>query len=292
MPFLLYNLTMKRLIFCITCLLALLAGQVWAAQPQVTINAAQAKQGRCFEVRLVSAEGISGVTAGFLGRQIKFFRAGDDWRAIVGVPMALKPESYPLSLSIVNGQGKTGHLVKTVRVLPYKFPRVSFRMKPSKHKLIATPAVVDEWNVIDKPLLVEQDEQAWRSKFILPAKGPVSMYFGTIERVNGKSQGRHRGCDIAVPSGTPIRAANNGTVVFAQKTVVYGGTMVVDHGQGVHTLYMHLSKFLAKVGQEVAKGETIALSGNTGFSSGPHLHWMVSVHDLRVDPLQWTKYAF
>ncbi len=281
---------MKYAYVCLISMLLFQSGSL--AQPQVMIGAGQAKQGRCFEVRLVSAEGITGATAGFLGRQIRFFRAGDDWRAIIGVPMGQKPGSYPLALEIVNAAGQPENLSQSVRVLPYKFPRVSFRMKPSKHKLIATPAVVDEWNVIDQPLLVEREEKAWQSRFILPAKGPVSMYFGTIERVNGKSQGRHRGCDIAVPAGSKVRAANNGTVVFARQTTVYGGTMVVDHGQGVHTLYMHLSKFLVEVGQTVSKGELIALSGNTGFSSGPHLHWMVSVHDLRVDPLQWTKYAF
>jgi murein DD-endopeptidase MepM/ murein hydrolase activator NlpD len=282
----------KRITIFITCLFVLAVSQAWAVFPRVTINAAQAKQGRCFEVRLVSAEGVPGATAGFLGRQVRFFRTGYDYRAIIGVPMGQKPGSYPLALEIVNTLGKTEKIAKNVTVLPNKFPRVSFRMKPSKHKLIATKAVADEWNEIDKPLQIEKDGQAWQKRFILPAQGPVSMYFGTIERVNGKSQGRHRGCDIAVPVGTKVFAANNGTVVFAQKTMVYGGTLVIDHGQGVHTLYMHLSKFLAKVGQEVAKGELIALSGNTGFSSGPHLHWMVSVHDLRVDPLQWTRYAF
>ena len=94
-----------------------------------------------------------------------------------------------------------------------------------------------------------------------------------------------------MPIGTKVKAANNGKVVFAQKLSAFGGTIVIDHGQGVHTLYFHLSKFLAVVGQEVSKGTVIALSGNSGISSGPHLHWGMSVHDLRVNPLQWTKTA-
>jgi murein DD-endopeptidase MepM/ murein hydrolase activator NlpD len=205
--------------------------------------------------------------------------------------MAQRPGKYSLTLSF-SENGRTVELVKQVKVLSYKFPRVSFWLKAEKHKLIKTPAVVDEWAVIEKLLLVEQAEQAWQKRFILPVKGLVSMSFGTIEKVNGKSLGRHRGCDLAVPIGTKVAAANGGTVVLAQKMTVYGGTMVLDHGQGVHTIYMHLSKFLVAVGQEVAKGEVIALSGNTGFSSGPHLHWAMSVHNLRVDPNQWTKYAF
>ena len=66
--------------------------------------------------------------------------------------------------------------------------------------------------------------------------------------------------------------------------------MVVDHGQGIHTLYFHLSRFVAEVGQNVSKGAVIAFSGNSGVSSGPHLHWGMSVQNLRVDPMQWVKY--
>jgi murein DD-endopeptidase MepM/ murein hydrolase activator NlpD len=118
------------------------------------------------------------------------------------------------------------------------------------------------------------------------------MVFGTQEYVNRKKRGQHRGFDIAVPIGTKVKAANNGKVVFAQKLAAFGGTVVLDHGQGVHTLYFHLSRFLVDVGQAVGKGEGIALSGNSGISSGPHLHWGMSVHNLRVDPNQWTRVAF
>ena len=284
---------MKRLTLYIAILaLVVLSSNYCFASPKLLIDAKLAKQGKCFDVKLISAEGITAASAKFLGKKIRLFKQGDDYRAIIGVPVAQKPGLYPLSLYITGDKGKIAKLDKLVRVLPYKFPHVSFWLKPEKRKLMSTPAVVDEWAVIDKPLLIEREEQAWKRNFILPASGQVSMYFGTIEKVNGKSHGRHRGCDIAVPIGTKVSAANDGTVVFAQKMTVYGGTMVVDHGQGIHTIYLHLSKFLAKVGQEVAKGEVIALSGNTGYSSGPHLHWAMSVHDLRVDPLQWTKAAF
>jgi murein DD-endopeptidase MepM/ murein hydrolase activator NlpD len=96
--------------------------------------------------------------------------------------------------------------------------------------------------------------------------------------------------DIAAAVGTKVKAPNAGKVVFGEKLKAFGGTMVLDHGQGVHTLYFHLSKLLAEVGAKVEKGTVIALSGNTGVSSGAHLHWGMSVHNLRVDPIQWTKY--
>jgi len=98
--------------------------------------------------------------------------------------------------------------------------------------------------------------------------------------------------DIAVLPGSHVLAANNGKVVFAKKLKAFGGTVVVDHGQGIHTLYFHLSKFVAKAGEAVNKGQLLALSGNTGVSSGPHLHWGMSAHNLRVDPSQWVKNEF
>ena len=126
----------------------------------------------------------------------------------------------------------------------------------------------------------------------MPVNGSVSMLFGTREFVNRKPRGQHRGLDLAVPAGTEVGAANSGKVVFAQKLKAFGGTVVIDHGQGIHSLYFHLSKFLAQVGDDVTKGQLVALSGNSGISTGPHLHWGMSVHNLRVDPLQWTKAAF
>ena len=283
---------MKKLTYIAILASVVLSSNYCFASPKIVIDAKLAKQGKCFTIRLVSSEGVTAASAGFLGKKIKLFKQGDDYRAIIGVPIAQRTGKYPLTLYITGAKSKTTRVVRSVKVLPYKFPHASFWLKPEKRKLMSTPAVVDEWAVIDKPLLVEREKQAWKRNFILPVKGQISMYFGTIEKVNGKSQGQHRGLDLAVPAGTKVSAANNGTVVFAQKMTVYGGTMVIDHGQGIQTIYLHLSKFLAKVGQEVSKGEVIALSGNTGYSSGPHLHWAMSVHDLRVDPLQWTKKAF
>lgn len=283
---------MKRPALYIALLTLFLFHDLCFASPQLKIDAKLAKPGKCFEVKLISSEGIASASAEFLGRKIRFFKNGDNYRAIIGIPIAQKTGPHPLLIKMTDDKGKTSELAAQVKVLPYKFPRVSFWLKPEKRKLMTTPAVVDEWALVEKKLVLEADEQGWRQAFILPVKAPVSMYFGTVERVNGKPQGQHRGCDLAVPIGTKVAAANDGTVVFAEKLTVYGGTMVVDHGQGIHTIYLHLSKFLAPVGQAVAKGDVIALSGNTGYSSGPHLHWAMSVHDLRVDPLQWTKTAF
>jgi len=251
-----------------------------------------APQGKCIAIQVSSPEGISRIEGQFLGQKFECFRMGDDFKGIVGIPPEQKPGVYELSLIIDKGEGESSLVNNKVKVVKAKFPSVSFWLKPAKKKLLTADLIAQEWARIEKYLVVENLEQGWQGKFMLPAKGPASMAFGTIEYINKKLSGRHRGYDIAVPMGTEVAAPNNGKVVFAEKLKAFGGTMVLDHGQGIHTLYFHLSKFMAGIGQNVSKGDVIALSGNSGISSGPHLHWGISVHNLRVDPVQWTKYAF
>jgi murein DD-endopeptidase MepM/ murein hydrolase activator NlpD len=95
----------------------------------------------------------------------------------------------------------------------------------------------------------------------------------------------HEGIDIAASTGTPIWSAADGTVIHAGWLGGYGNLVVVDHGNGLATAYAHASAILVAVGQQVAQGETVALIGSTGTSSGPHLHFEVRVNGVAVDPL-------
>lgn len=116
-------------------------------------------------------------------------------------------------------------------------------------------------------------------QLVWPVAGPVTSSFGP-------RWGRmHAGIDIAVPSGTPVQAAAAGTVIYAGWLGGYGNLVVVDHGNGIATAYAHNSGYASSVGQQVSQGETVAYSGNTGNSSGPHVHFEVRVNGAPVDPL-------
>jgi murein DD-endopeptidase MepM/ murein hydrolase activator NlpD len=110
------------------------------------------------------------------------------------------------------------------------------------------------------------------------AGGPVSSY--------------HSGQDLGANSGAPVYAPAAGTVALAEALQVRGNAIIVDHGLGVLTGYWHLSEIDVVPGQSVARGEVIGRVGNTGLSTGPHLHWEIQVHGVPVDPLQWTRQAF
>ena len=116
-----------------------------------------------------------------------------------------------------------------------------------------------------------------------PVRGPINSGFGT-RRSLGATGDVHTGVDIDARAGTPVRAPARGIVAFAGWQNGYGRTIILEHGLGVQSLYAHLSKFVVKRGQGVDQGATIGLTGNSGHSSGPHLHYEVRVNERPVNP--------
>lgn len=257
---------------------------------QVTTDPPIAWQGKVLQVRVSSAEDISSIKGSFLGKKFPCYRSGDDYRGIIGVPINQKPGYYNLKLIVTKGDGSIVTLEKKMKLWSTKFPFSKFWLKPARNKLRARKIIDNEWGRVEKVLIVKDPEQRWNGKFIKPLTSEVTQGFGHRQIINGRRSGNHRGIDYRAKIGTKIRAPNNGKVVFIEKLRAFGGTLVLDHGQGIQTLYFHLSKIMYEVGDEVKKGEIIALSGDSGVSSGPHLHWGMSVHNLRVDPEQWVKY--
>ncbi|WP_028079335.1 M23 family metallopeptidase [Solimonas soli] len=120
--------------------------------------------------------------------------------------------------------------------------------------------------------------------FVWPATGRISGVFGSQRILNGEPKQPHYGVDVAVPIGTEVRAPAGGVVVLANPDMYYtGGTLMIDHGYGLQSAFLHLSKLLVDVGQSVKQGDVIALSGMTGRATGPHLDWRTNWYDARVD---------
>jgi murein DD-endopeptidase MepM/ murein hydrolase activator NlpD len=120
-----------------------------------------------------------------------------------------------------------------------------------------------------------------------PVRGRISSYFGWRKHPVLKKKKYHNGLDLAVPSGTPVKAADGGVVLVSGWRGGYGNFVAIDHGKGISTCYGHNSRLLVGVGQRVEKGQKIAISGNTGLSTGPHLHFEVRVNGNPVDPLRY-----
>ena len=127
------------------------------------------------------------------------------------------------------------------------------------------------------------------SKFILPMSSAITSPFGTARVFNGTLKSYHGGTDFRAAVGTSVVAANDGVVVIAKDRYYAGGSVVIDHGEGIYTQYYHLSALNVKVGQSVKKGNIIALSGASGRVNGPHLHFGVIAGGVQVNPINFVK---
>ena len=134
------------------------------------------------------------------------------------------------------------------------------------------------------------DIRYWQDRFIEPVPGCMVSPYGVKRYRNHKPTGDyHGGVDLRSAAGTPVRAAADGQVKFAQLITVLGNTVGLDHGQGVETIYMHMSKLAVEPGAQVKQGDIIGYVGTTGRSNGPHLHWTLYVNGVQVNPGQWVK---
>lgn len=122
-------------------------------------------------------------------------------------------------------------------------------------------------------------------RFIWPATGPISGVYGSQRILNGTPKAPHFGTDIAAPEGSPVVAPADGIVRLAERDLyLTGGTIILDHGHGIYTNYLHLSALEVTVGQAVKQGERIGAVGATGRATGPHLHWGLNWNEIRLDP--------
>ena len=123
-------------------------------------------------------------------------------------------------------------------------------------------------------------------KFILPLHSKITSAYGKARLYNGSLKGYHSGTDFRAKMGTPVLAANEGRVVLVKKRFYSGGTVVLDHGEGIYTCYFHMSAFAVKLGEYVKRGAVLGKSGESGRVTGPHLHFSARIKGVQVDPLQ------
>jgi murein DD-endopeptidase MepM/ murein hydrolase activator NlpD len=132
-------------------------------------------------------------------------------------------------------------------------------------------------------------ELFYNNGFNVPASGPISGVYGSQRILNGKPKSPHYGIDIALPKGFDVLAPMDGIVMFTNNDLYFsGGTIIIGHGQGLTTSYLHLSEVLVKSGDRLKRGELIGKVGSTGRATGPHLHWGAELNGQRLDP-QYLK---
>jgi murein DD-endopeptidase MepM/ murein hydrolase activator NlpD len=131
--------------------------------------------------------------------------------------------------------------------------------------------------------------QYWQGAFLWPHNGRVTSPFGMGRTYNNGRNSYHGGIDLSGDVGAPVVASASGRVALAAPLLVHGNAVILDHGWGVFSGYYHLSEILVSEGQEVVQGELIGRIGNTGLSTGSHLHWEMRVGGVSVEPGEWTS---
>lgn len=222
----------------------------------------------------------------FRERTYPFFVVGPDaQRALIAIPLSTKPGDYPLVIK-TGAEAAAPKQTWTLTVEEKKFEIENITLKPETAKLRSTDR--KESKRIRAAARHRSVDQYWESFFAPPVEGPIIGVFGLKRMHNGKDHaGFHNGVDLRSPQGTPVKAANAGVVQLAVSFRAHGKTVMVDHGQGVMTIYLHMSKISVRPGQKVKKGETLGLVGSTGVSTAPHVHWQVFVHGVPTDPQAW-----
>ena len=175
----------------------------------------------------------------------------------------------------------------TVTVVKETFAARRLRLDPSKEALFDPKLVAIERRKVGAAFRMISPRKLWAGPFMIPTTARRSSPYGVQSIYNETMHGWHRGTDFAAPLGSPVRAANHGVVRLAEEIPLSGNAVLIDHGLGVFTTYMHMSSITVRAGQRVRKGDLVGTVGSTGVATGPHLHWGLRVNGLYVDPLLW-----
>jgi murein DD-endopeptidase MepM/ murein hydrolase activator NlpD len=247
----------------------------------------QVAQGHTLVVRVTADRAIT-VEGALDERRLMFVHGQNLAWAVVGLPVAAKTGAHPVQLFISDSLGSTVSTTISVNVAAADFGSEQVYIPADRVGLLEPEVVAAEAQRLEQVFGVVSPQQHWRGTFIWPHLGAVTSPFGIRRSYNDGSTSYHGGIDISGDVGASVVASNGGRVAVAGPLNVRGNVVILDHGWGVYSGYYHLSEVLVGEGQQVAQGETIGRLGDTGLSTGAHLHWEMRVGGVLVDPSEWT----
>ena len=270
------SMTVRRPFLLAMALLALLplAPAPAAAESGVRLDGPRVQGG------LLRGRVPPGSTVEYEGGAVRV--SADGW-FLVGFGRDASPEA---ELVLVYPDGRRERRVLRVERRKYNVQRID-GLPPSK----VTPSEEDlarireEVRIVKRARTIDDSRTDFLSGFQWPVKGRISGVYGSQRILNGEPRRPHFGIDIAAPRGTRVVAPTDGVVTLVHPDMYFsGGTMIIDHGHGLSSAFLHLSRILVDKGERVAQGQVIAEVGSTGRSTGPHLDWRINLFDRRLDP--------
>jgi murein DD-endopeptidase MepM/ murein hydrolase activator NlpD len=256
----------------------------------IRLSEANLKQGEVLVVRVESASELEGWIG---GRRLDFLPSGrkqERW-ALWGVDVDEPPGIKRVEVRIAESRTK---LVSPFRVHSELFPseELTVALQFTELSPLLLQRIEVEKREMERIFSERSPTPLWEGKFEMPRLARVTSPFGVRRLFNGNLKSRHFGVDFKAEEGAEIYAPNGGRVVLMKEHFLAGKTLVLDHGVGPHSIFLHLSRFETEEGAWVDKGHLIARVGSTGRTTGPHLHWSVRLAGARVDPVALTKLDF
>lgn len=262
----------------VCCILLLLASQCALAEGFISRLLNHPVPGGVAVVPLDNA--AQAPAARYQGKPVLVVREEDRrWIAIVGIPLKSQPGAHTLTVN----DGRT--LGFTVGNKHYREQHIKLKNSRQVNPLAEDMTRINR-ELAEQTLAYQTFSPTQPSNLLFdkPVQGPLSSPFGLRRFFNGEERNPHSGLDFAVGAGTPIKAPAAGKVILIGNYFFNGNTVFVDHGQGLISMFCHMSKIDVKLGQSLPRGGIVGRVGATGRATGPHMHWNVSLNDARVDP--------
>lgn len=250
-------------------------------------------QGEPVLIMTAGVADLADIDALTLGDQsIPVFKYQGKPAAFLAIDLHKKPGPYEVALVANDGRKTVATIEVKERILPvsdFDIPESFGGNTPAGEKELTSNLETDT-TTLNAVTAVVSPEKLWDGAFRHPLDGPVVVTdtYG-YSRQTGNAVISHNGTDFRAAVGTPVYAMNAGKVAFAGTFRNYGNTVIIDHGLGVMTMYMHLSELKTESGTPVEKSDLVALSGNTGYSLGPHLHLSVRIYGYSIDPIKFLE---
>lgn len=247
------------------------------------------KQGEAIILKINTNYDLSSLTIKFNNNDYPIFKINEsDYRVLISIPPDIKPGGYTLTIN-----EKNNVIIKEkINIYKKHFYSQSLSIYSPKLSKEEQELIQKEDELVKKALNILSEKQLWEGEFIKPLDYKITAPYGIHRYVNGKYINYHTGIDIAGFIGTPIKSTNSGIVVLARylsENNSNGNIIVIDHGLGVTSCYLHLSKILVKEGDKVKKGQIIGNVGTSGKSTGPHLHWGLYINGKSTDGIKWIN---
>lgn len=257
---------------------------------EVELSSLNPIQGQTLVVKVTGIKETNNYSCWFNATQYPLYPVEKETlRVLIGIPPDIKIGKYAVLVVEDNGKEKIKqHLPIQIKEGNFSIQKVKFT--PEKEELLESPENKEERELIRSALNQKTPIQQWDGIFALPVKGgKISGKYGA-RRVNEKGIPLwiHKGIDIASKEGTPVFAANTGKVILIGEDFhLHGKTIIIDHGQGVMSLYIHLHSISVKEGELVTKNQQIGEVGNTGLTTASNLHFGIYIHQIPVNPMTW-----